>query len=146
MKRELEYSGDTLTKAERSERMSRIRNKDTKPEMVVRRLLHALGYRFRLHRSDLPGKPDIVFPSRRKVVFVHGCFWHRHEGCRNNRTPKSRLDFWVPKLDANRQRDLQNQAKLTQMGWRHLVVWECDLQNLESLAIKLQSFLDDEIT
>ena len=111
---------DTLTRAERSERMSRVKGRDTGPEWAVRRLVHGLGYRYRLHRKDLPGCPDLVFPSRRKVIFVHGCFWHRHPdpACKLARLPKSRLEFWVPKLERNRARDLHSQARLIDMGWQ----------------------------
>ncbi|MCD4728887.1 MAG: very short patch repair endonuclease [Pirellulales bacterium] len=118
---------DTLTPAQRSERMARVRCKDTKPEIAVRRLVHSLGYRYRLHAHSLPGCPDMVFSSRRKVIFVHGCFWHRHKGCPNCRLPKSRLDFWKPKLEANRQRDAKNRNRLRKLGWRILIVWECEV-------------------
>ena len=120
---------DTLTPAERSERMSRVKGRDTGPEWAVRRLVHGLGYRYRLHRKDLPGCPDLVFPSRRKVIFVHGCFWHRHPdpACKFARLPKSRLEFWVPKLERNRARDLHSQALLIDMGWRIMIVWECEV-------------------
>ncbi len=107
---------DTLTPEQRSERMSRVRNKDTKPEMRVRRLVHALGYRYRLHDSRLPGRPDLVFKSRHKVIFVHGCFWHRHDRCELCRMPKSRLQFWKPKLKANRERDLFTQENGMRVG------------------------------
>ena len=96
---------DTLSHAERSERMGRVRSKNTKPELVVRRLIHSLGYRYRLHRTDLLGCPDLVFPCRKKLIFIHGCFWHRHDGCPNTRLPKSRLDFWQTKFEVNRDRD-----------------------------------------
>lgn len=110
---------DTLTKGERSIRMSLIRGRDTKPEMRVRRLVHALGYRYRLHRRNLPGRPDLVFGPRRKVIFVHGCFWHRHQSplCKLVRLPKSRQDFWLPKLEANQMRDERNKGKLINLGW-----------------------------
>ncbi|MDE3265842.1 MAG: very short patch repair endonuclease [Acidobacteriota bacterium] len=134
---------DTLTARERSERMGRIRSKDTKPEMRVRRLVHGLGYRYRLHAKDLPGRPDLVFRSRRKVVFVHGCFWHRHEGCAGNRIPKSpeRRAFWQEKLDGNARRDQMNQVALRGMGWEVLVVWECETKNLERLTDRVTAFL-----
>src|SRR6266699_3209467 len=103
---------DTLTPVERSERMSRVRAKDTAPEITVRRAVHGLGYRYRLHARDLPGHPDLVFRKRHKVIFIHGCFWHRHENCKLSRLPKSRLEFWRPKLESNRQRDSRNQALL----------------------------------
>ena len=135
---------DTLTAQQRSERMSRVRSKDTKPEMRVRRLVHGLGYRYRLHVKGLPGRPDLVFRSRRKVVFVHGCFWHRHEGCPQNRIPKSpeRRAFWRDKLDGNARRDRLNQAALRETGWRVLVVWECETKNLDRLANRIRAFLD----
>lgn len=134
---------DPLTVRERSERMRRIRSKDTKPEMRVRRLVHGLGYRYRLHASDLPGRPDLVFRPRRKVIFVHGCFWHRHEGCSRNRTPKSPelRGFWRDKLDGNAQRDRLNQASLRKMGWAVLVIWECETRDLDRLAERVTEFL-----
>ncbi|HNB26471.1 MAG TPA: DNA mismatch endonuclease Vsr [Alphaproteobacteria bacterium] len=136
---------DTLTKVDRSERMSRIRSRDTKPELRVRRLLHRLGYRFRLHRRDLPGNPDIVFPARMKVIFVHGCFWHRHPSkkCKLARLPKSRLEFWIPKLTANRVRDLRNQRMLRRLGWHFMVVWECEVRQSEQFKNKLIDFLEN---
>jgi DNA mismatch endonuclease, patch repair protein len=133
---------DTLTPLERSERMSRVRFKDTKPEWAVRRLLWALGYRYRLHGRDLPGRPDIIFPRFKKVVFIHGCFWHRHPKC--GRMPKSRLEFWAPKLRGNRARDLRNQRALKKLGWEYLVVWECELKDLDSLGLRMIEFLDAE--
>lgn len=132
---------DPLSTAERSERMSRVHNRDTKPEMVVRRLAYALGYRYRLHSSNLPGHPDLVFSRRRKVIFIHGCFWHQH-GCSIYRNPKSRLDFWMPKLERNQQRDIDNQAKLRDMGWRLLVIWECEVKDEQALAGRIQAFLN----
>lgn len=136
-------STDTLSTGERKERMSRVRNKDTKPEMCVRRLVHSLGYRYRLHYGGLPGRPDIVFPERRKVIFVHGCFWHRHEGCSRCRMPKSRLEFWGPKLEKNRLRDLKNLAKLHELGWDVLVVWECETEEAAGLPGRIMTFLED---
>lgn len=138
---------DTLTSRQRSERMSRVRGKDTKPEMKVRRLVHAMGYRYRLHRRDLPGTPDLVFPARKKVLYVHGCYWHRHPdpACKLARLPKSRLEFWLPKLDANAERDRRNQEKIKDIGWRCLVVWECELKDEAFLQNKIQAFLDDEV-
>jgi DNA mismatch endonuclease (patch repair protein) len=134
---------DTLTPAERSERMSRVRGRHTAPEMLVRRIVHALGYRYRLHRRDLPGCPDLVFGKRRKVIFVHGCFWHRHNdsACKLARLPKSRLDFWLPKLEANRQRDEKNQARLAALGWKSLIIWECQLGDHALLTERIRSFL-----
>lgn len=123
--------------------MSRIRHRDTKPEMLVRRLLHAMGFRSRLHDKRLPGSPDIVFASRKKAIFVHGCFWHRHPdaGCALARMPKSRLDFWRPKLEGNRTRDVRHQSELDALGWRYLIVWECELRNKEQFRNRLLAFL-----
>ncbi len=134
---------DTLSRKERSERMSRIRGKDTKPEMLVRRLVHGMGYRYRLHRRDLPGIPDLVFPRHKKVIFIHGCFWHRHPApaCQLARLPKSRLDFWKPKLESNRRRDVSNEARLRRLGWEVIVVWECEIGDKEQLGNKIQTFL-----
>lgn len=117
------------------------RGKDTKPEVAVRRMLHAMGYRFRLHRRDLPGTPDIVLPGRRKVVQVHGCFWHQHEGCSRATLPATRRDFWLPKLARNRQRDATAEAGLRALGWEVATVWECELRDLEGLGARLQRFL-----
>ncbi len=135
---------DTLTPLERSERMALVRSKDTAPEMTVRRLVHSLGYRYRLHVKDLPGSPDIVFPARNRIVFVHGCFWHRHCNCPNSRWPKSRLAFWGPKLEANRKRDRRNLATLRLMGWQCLVVWECQLKEKGKLTEKIRRFMESE--
>lgn len=134
---------DSLTPSERSERMRRVRGKNTKPELAVRRLAHSLGFRFRLHRKDLPGKPDLVFPRYRAVIFVHGCFWHRHLDpiCHLARLPKSRLEFWLPKLETNRVRDEHIRAILNEKGWRVLVVWECELRHTEHLGNKISDFL-----
>lgn len=134
---------DTLTARQRSDLMSRIRSKDTKPEMRVRRLLHGLGYRYRLHVKNLPGSPDLVFRSRRKAIFVHGCFWHRHEGCSKNRMPKSpeRRDFWERKLNRNVRRDELNEGALRQMGWQALVIWECETGDLDAIAERVRAFL-----
>jgi DNA mismatch endonuclease (patch repair protein) len=120
--------------------MSRIGGKDTAPEMAVRRLLHALGYRFRLHRRDLPGTPDLVFPSRRKVIFVNGCFWHAH-GCRIGHPPKSRPEFWLPKLERNRAKDKRDRQALRSLGWDVLTVWQCQTKSPDRLKTKLVSFL-----
>jgi DNA mismatch endonuclease (patch repair protein) len=114
--------------------MARIRSRNTKPEMRVRRVLHAAGLRYRLHDRRLPGVPDLVFPSRRVALFVHGCFWHRHPGCSAARLPKSHLDFWQPKLSANAARDAQKQAQLTELGWRVIVIWECETKDAKNLA------------
>jgi DNA mismatch endonuclease (patch repair protein) len=122
--------------------MALVRAVDTRPEMVVRRLIFGMGYRYRLHRRDLPGTPDLMFRSRRAVVFVHGCFWHRHEGCALARTPKSRVEFWKAKLDGNRDRDARKLEALSQAGWRVCVVWECELKDQGGLAERLRQFLD----
>lgn len=133
---------DPLTKEERSERMSRVRGADTKPEMLVRRLIHGMGYRYRIHSRTLPGKPDLVFSSRRKVIFVHGCFWHQH-GCRWYRMPKTRKNFWNPKLARNKTRDAEVRKELHAKGWRMLVIWECQARNLKRLGTKISVFLGD---
>lgn len=136
---------DTLSVAERSKRMSRIRSVDTKPELLVRSIVHRCGYRYKLHDGSLPGKPDLVFPKRRKVVFVHGCFWHRHphRHCSLARLPKSKLSFWLPKLTLNRSRDIKNMAKLRRAGWKVAVIWECQVKRTEWLEKKLRKFLGD---
>ena len=134
---------DSLTPAQRSERMSRIKGKNTKPELFVRRLVHGLGYRYRLHEKRLPGRPDLVFAGRRKVIFVHGCFWHRHEGCRLTRWPKTRLDFWGPKLEGNAARDRDVERELSQLGWDVMVIWECEVKDRAALAPRIRAFLDD---
>lgn len=132
---------DKLTPQRRSDNMRAIRSKDTNPERMLRSLAHRLGYRFRLHRKDLPGRPDLVFPGRRKVIFVHGCFWHQHSGCREGRIPGSRVSYWEPKLKRNQMRDAANQARLEEQGWKVLVVWECELKDAGSLAKALRRFL-----
>ena len=134
---------DTRTPEQRRRIMRAVRSKDTKPERIVRRLLHGLGYRYRLHRSDLPGKPDLVFPGRRKAIFVHGCFWHAH-GCRHGQPPKSRLDYWLPKLERNRERDAEKLACLESLHWSILTVWQCETGDSDALAARLCAFLEDE--
>jgi DNA mismatch endonuclease (patch repair protein) len=119
--------------------MGRVRQKDTKPEMVVRSLTHQLGYRFRLHRRDLPGRPDLVFPKLRKVIFVHGCFWHRH-GCSKATTPKSNSDYWQPKFAENVERDKRAIAELLRLGWEPMVVWECETRDIDALSQALSTF------
>jgi DNA mismatch endonuclease, patch repair protein len=133
---------DSLSRGERSALMSRIRAGNTKPEIAVRRLLHALGFRFRLHRSDLPGHPDIVLPGRRTVVFVHGCFWHRHSRCRKATTPQTRRSFWSLKFKQNVERDKRQQRELKRMGWGVVVVWECETRNLERLRDRISLALE----
>ena len=133
---------DRLSAEERSAHMRRICKTDTRPELRVRRLAHALGYRFRLHRRDLPGRPDLVFPRLRRIVLVHGCFWHQHPGCRLARSPKSRLEYWGPKLRRNRERDEAARARLAEAGWTVLTVWECGTRDPDTLAERLRQFLE----
>ena len=132
---------DRISARTRSDNMSRIRSKNTSPELLVRRELYALGFRFRLHPSDLPGKPDLVFHSRRKVIFVHGCFWHRHPKCVDGRLPKTNVEYWRPKLKRNVVRDSENQAKLRSLGWQIFTVWECELKDLGRVTKTLKKFL-----
>jgi DNA mismatch endonuclease, patch repair protein len=134
---------DTLTRGERSQRMALVRGKNTAPEILVRREVRGLGFRYRLHGRGLPGRPDLVFSKRRRVIFVHGCFWHRHAAasCKLARLPKSRLDFWKPKLQSNRLRDARNVSALRRAGWRVLVVWECELTDKTWLRCRLKKFL-----
>jgi DNA mismatch endonuclease (patch repair protein) len=132
---------DKISQERRSANMRRIRSKNTSPELAIRSLVHRLGYRFRLHRKDLPGKPDLVFPSRRKVIFVHGCFWHQHPGCREGRVPESRRDYWVPKLQRNQFRDAENLKLLEANGWEVLTVWECSLKKPKLLVKAVRHFL-----
>jgi DNA mismatch endonuclease, patch repair protein len=134
---------DTLSPAERSRRMGLVRQKDTAPELIVRRLLHRMGCRFRLHRRDLPGRPDIVLPRHRLAIFVHGCFWHRHDdpACTLARLPKTRLDFWLPKFEANQARDAAAEAALAAAGWRVLVFWQCQLRDAAALEARLAEAL-----
>jgi DNA mismatch endonuclease (patch repair protein) len=137
---------DIVSAEKRSEMMSGIRSKDTKPEIRVRRLLHRLGYRFRLHRKDLPGKPDIVLPKWRKVVFVNGCYWHGHEECHLFRTPKSRTEFWTTKIASNRTRDRRNYAELTDAGWGVVVIWECAVsKKLQLPSDQLEQVISDAL-
>jgi DNA mismatch endonuclease (patch repair protein) len=131
---------DVLTPEQRSAMMARIRGKDTKPELLVRQMIHALGFRFRLHRRDLPGTPDIVFPRLRKIIFVHGCFWHRHQ-CRFAYTPKSNTEFWNRKFSANVERDSRSVGELRALGWRVFVVWECQTKEPSCLLVKIDRFL-----
>lgn len=121
--------------------MAAIRSKDTQPEVAVRSIVHALGFRFRLHDPKLPGKPDLVFRSRSKVIFVHGCFWHNHTGCRRATLPKTRAKFWVNKLELNKKRDRNTQRLLRKMGWSTLVIWQCELKHVEKLKERISEFL-----
>lgn len=135
---------DIVSPQKRSQMMAGIKGKNTKPEMVVRKLVCGMGFRFRLHRKDLPGSPDLVIPRLRKVIFVHGCFWHRHSGCRLAYTPKSNAQYWLDKFEANMRRDALALEALGDLGWEILIVWECELLNLPALAQKLHSFLAAE--
>lgn len=132
---------DNLTTEQRRRCMSRVKNRHTKPELIVRSTLHRLGYRFRLHRRDLPGSPDVVFPGRRKVIFVHGCFWHRHPGCKAAGMPTTRAEFWKKKFDVNVSRDLEKIKSLEADNWATLIIWSCETKDAASLKVKLISFL-----
>ena len=134
---------DTHSKAQRSFNMSRIRSRDTVPEMIVRRLLFSMGYRYRVNSKDLPGKPDIVFTRKRKVIFVHGCFWHRHADCRYATMPNSNTNFWHAKFNRTKERDKENYESLKLMGWEYIVIWECKIKkgNTGYLKNRLQKFL-----
>jgi DNA mismatch endonuclease, patch repair protein len=137
---------DKLTPAARSRNMASIRSKDMKPEIAVRKAAHAAGFRFRLHRKDLPGKPDLVFPKYRAVIFVHGCFWHQHAEprCLDGRPPKSNTGYWGPKLARNTERDAASKARLAEMGWRTLVIWECETKDRHGLSARIADFLKPE--
>ena len=137
---------DSISRKHRSWNMSRIKNRDTKPELIVRSLLHRKGYRFRLHRKDLPGKPDIILPRFKKVILVHGCFWHRHEGCRYAYNPKSRVNFWQNKFTRNIERDKTVQKKLFQLGWQVHVIWECETKKIELLEKRIVQIFHEENT
>jgi DNA mismatch endonuclease (patch repair protein) len=124
--------------------MSRIKGRDTKPEKIVRSLLHNLGYRFRLQRRDLPGKPDVVLPKYKKAIFVHGCFWHGHKGCQRAARPTSNIEFWDKKIDSNMKRDEASQSALAELGWSCFVVWQCEMRDMPVLTEKLESFLNNK--
>ncbi len=132
---------DIFDDEKRSEIMSRIRGRNTKPELVVRRIAHALGFRFRLHRRDLPGCPDIVFPRYRAAILVHGCFWHRHPDCKYAYSPKTRVQFWEEKFEGNVVRDRRNALALSDLGWRTMVIWECETKDHAAVAERIASFL-----
>lgn len=123
--------------------MRAVRSKDTKPELLVRRLAHAMGYRFRLHRKDLPGSPDLVFPGRRSVIFVHGCFWHGHDCRRGARQPKDNADYWRAKVARNMARDARVLNELGEAGWRSMILWECELRDRDELGTRIRRFLDE---
>lgn len=132
---------DRVTKEKRSEIMSKVQGKNTTPELAVRKLVFSLGYRYRLHGKNLPGKPDLVFPGRKKVIFVHGCFWHYHN-CKIGHLPKSRPEYWIPKLEANRKRDAEHYKKLVEQGWSIFVVWECEVKDTPTIKEKILNFLE----
>ena len=134
---------DKLNQDRRSENMRQIRSKDTAPELALRRLVHAMGYRFRLHRRDLPGKPDLVFPARKKVIFLHGCFWHQHKGCREGRLPGTRREYWEPKFARNQERDALAERGLKSSGWGVLTLWECEVErDLNAVSAQVRRFLE----
>lgn len=132
---------DTRTKEQRTKIMQAVRSQNTGPEMLVRKLVYGMGYRYRLYRKELPGKPDLVFGRRKKVIFVHGCFWHGH-GCRIGKAPKSSLNFWLPKLRRNQERDKSNEEKLGTLGWIAMVIWQCEIMDLNGVKDKISSFLE----
>ena len=132
---------DIFDPGKRSEIMSRIRGRDTRPELIVRRIAHGLGFRFRLHRKDLPGRPDIVFPRHQAVIVVHGCFWHRHPGCKRASSPKTRVRYWQNKFEDNVVRDRRNETALRDLGWKVMVIWECETKDHEAVAARIESFL-----
>jgi DNA mismatch endonuclease (patch repair protein) len=132
---------DRLTPAQRSAHMARIRRADTKPERIVRRLLHRLGYRFRVQQKGVPGRPDVAFPGRRKAIMVHGCFWHQHPGCRLAHVPTTRSEFWQAKFARNKERDARLESEAEALGWEVLVVWECETREEASLADRLEQFI-----
>ena len=127
---------------QRSRNMSAIKSKNTKPEITVRKLLHSMGYRFRLHKKDLPGSPDIVLPKYKTVIFVHGCFWHRHQNCKYASNPKTRREFWEKKFKENIERDKKTQEKLKNLGWKTNIVWECEIKKQDKLIKKIEDFLN----
>lgn len=135
---------DTRTKEKRSEIMSKVHSKDTAPELLVRRLIFGMGYRYRLYIAGLPGKPDITMIGRRKIIDVRGCFWHGHEDCKYGLLPKSRQEFWAAKITRNRQRDRDNLLSLEGSGWKVLVVWQCELKNVELLKARLREFIESK--
>ncbi|NCB97217.1 MAG: DNA mismatch endonuclease Vsr [Bacteroidia bacterium] len=130
---------DVVTKEKRSEIMSKIRSKHTAPEMKVRSLLFSLGFRFRLHKKNLPGKPDIVLPKYKTLIFVHGCFWHGHDGCKYHRIPKSNNEYWVNKINNNKIKDIEHYNKLVNLGWKVIVIWECQIKRIDQLTETLLS-------
>ncbi|NKB48162.1 MAG: DNA mismatch endonuclease Vsr [Alphaproteobacteria bacterium] len=130
-----------VTKTTRSDIMRAVKGQDTKPEMAVRRMVHAMGYRYRLHRKDLPGKPDLVFASRKKIIFVHGCFWHGHDCARGARVPKSNRHYWEAKIMGNKDRDKKSEKALSKDGWDVFTVWECELKDHQAVSENIEAFL-----
>ena len=126
---------------QRSRIMRAVKSRNTQPEMTVRRLVHSMGYRYRLHRKDLPGKPDLAFISRRKAIFVHGCFWHGHDCPRGSREPKTNRDYWIPKIAKTRERDKTTMERLRKMDWKALVIWECEMKDAQRLEKRLRAYL-----
>ncbi|HOB52797.1 MAG TPA: very short patch repair endonuclease [Acidobacteriota bacterium] len=137
---------DVFSKEKRSWIMSRVKGRDTKPEIIVRSLVHRMGFRFRIHRRDLPGKPDIVLPRHKKIIFVHGCFWHGHKLCRYSKRPTTNKLFWNKKLEGNIERDKRFRRMLSRKGWEVLIVWQCEIQKPQTLLRKLEKFLHDKRT
>lgn len=135
---------DRLPPAKRSWLMSRIKAKNTAPELIVRRLIFGMGYRYRIHSNKLPGHPDLAFPGRKKVIFVNGCFWHGHEGCRYGSLPKTNTEFWETKISRNKKRDIENIALLDLMGWKVLTVWQCQTKDRTKLEVILKNFLNEQ--
>ena len=136
---------DKLTPRRRSANMRQIKSRDTKPEMLVRRLVYTSGYRYRLHVANLPGKPDLVFRSLKRIIEVRGCFWHQHAGCIDSHIPKTRTEYWIPKLSRNQQRDKDNLRRLRKSGWTILIVWECQTADQEKLQKRLLRFLSNKL-
>jgi len=134
---------DVFPKEKRSQIMANIKGKNTKPEIIVRSILHKAGYRFRLHRRDLPGNPDIVLPKFKKAIFVHGCFWHGHKNCKRAKRPETKKNFWNEKLSKNIERDRKKQKELKKLGWHALVVWQCEIKDKDSVLNKLRNFLNN---
>jgi DNA mismatch endonuclease, patch repair protein len=134
---------DIMPPERRSQIMSHIRGKNTTPELIVRKLVYSLGYRYRLHYAKLPGKPDLVFPGRKKVIFVHGCFWHHHEGCKKSKLPSSNVEFWQDKIIANVHRDNKTHEALSQLGWKYMVIWQCEIK-LPGIEERIKIFLEND--
>lgn len=134
---------DVFTPEKRSAIMARIKGQNTKPEILVRKLVHSLGFRFRIHQNTIPGKPDLVLPRHEKIIFVHGCFWHGHVGCSRGDLPSTNIEFWEKKILGNRKRDTRVRAKLNRGGWQVLVIWQCQTKDIESLTRRLKRFLEE---